>query len=153
VINDLAERDEVETIVVGSPHRGAVGLRIAAEVGADETVKAGKDAAEAIREITGGRGAELVVDMVGSDETIALSAAIAKFESELTIVGLAGGKCEFAFGALPFEAKLCIPYWGTAVELMWPVRARSTPTSSASPSTRPRALTKKCAKATSTAAP
>lgn len=25
VINDLAERDEVETIVVGSPHRGAVG--------------------------------------------------------------------------------------------------------------------------------
>ena len=92
-------------------------LRLAAEVGADETVKAGDDAAEAIAEITKGRGVELVADMVGSEDSIALAAAVARFESDLTIVGLAGGKYEFAFGALPFEAKLCIPYWGTAVEL------------------------------------
>ncbi|MGN6558119.1 MAG: NAD(P)-dependent alcohol dehydrogenase [Solirubrobacterales bacterium] len=93
-------------------------LRLAREVGADETVKAGDLAAEAIREITKGRGCELVVDMVGSDDSIALAAAVAKFESDLTIVGLHGGKFEFAFGAIPFEANLCIPYWGTAVELM-----------------------------------
>jgi propanol-preferring alcohol dehydrogenase len=92
-------------------------LRLAAEVGADETVKAGDGAAEAIAEITKGRGVELVADMVGSEDSIALAAAVARFESDLTIVGLAGGKYEFAFGALPFEAKLCIPYWGTAVEL------------------------------------
>jgi propanol-preferring alcohol dehydrogenase len=93
-------------------------LQLAREVGADEEVKAGEGAAEAIREITKGRGAELVVDMVGSDDSIALAAAVARFESDLTIVGLAGGKFEFAFGAVPFEAQLCIPYWGTAVELM-----------------------------------
>jgi len=93
-------------------------LKLASEVGADETVEAGEGAAEAIGEITKGRGAELVVDMVGSDDSIALAAAVAKFESDLTIVGLAGGKFEFAFGAVPFEAQLCIPYWGTAVELM-----------------------------------
>ncbi|HET7509185.1 MAG TPA: zinc-binding dehydrogenase, partial [Solirubrobacterales bacterium] len=93
-------------------------LRIASEVGADDCVKAGEDAADAIGEITKGRGVELVVDMVGSDDSLALSAAIAKFESHLTIVGLHGGKFEFAFGAVPFEAQLCIPYWGTAVELM-----------------------------------
>jgi len=93
-------------------------LELAREVGADEAVKAGETAAEEIREITKGRGAELVVDMVGSDDSVALAAAIAKFESDLTIVGLAGGKFEFAFGAVPFEAELCIPYWGTAVELM-----------------------------------
>jgi propanol-preferring alcohol dehydrogenase len=92
-------------------------LRLARAVGADEAVMAGEGAAEAIREITGGRGAELVADMVGSDDSIGLAAAVAKFESDLTIVGLAGGKFEFAFGALPFEAKLRIPYWGTAVEL------------------------------------
>jgi propanol-preferring alcohol dehydrogenase len=92
-------------------------LRLAQEVGADEAVSAGADAAEDIRELTGGKGAELVVDMVGSDDSIALAAAVAKFEAQLTIVGLAGGKFEFAFGALPFEAQLCIPYWGTAVEL------------------------------------
>jgi alcohol dehydrogenase, propanol-preferring len=34
------------------------------------------------------------------------------------VVGVAGSKYEFAFGAVPFEAQLCIPYWGTAVELM-----------------------------------
>jgi len=93
-------------------------LRLAAEVGADHEVKAGESAGEEIREITKGRGAELVVDMVGSDDSIALATAVAKFESDLTIVGLAGGKYEFAFGAVPFEAELCIPYWGTAVELM-----------------------------------
>ena len=93
-------------------------LELAREVGADEAVKAGDLAAEAIREITKGRGAELVVDMVGSEDSVALAAAVAKFESDLTIVGLAGGKFEFAFGAVPFEAELCIPYWGTAVELM-----------------------------------
>ena len=92
-------------------------LQLARQVGADETVMAGNDAAEAIREITKGRGAELVADMVGSDDSVGLAAAVARFESDLTIVGLAGGNFEFGFGALPFEAKLCIPYWGTAVEL------------------------------------
>ncbi|HEU4737563.1 MAG TPA: NAD(P)-dependent alcohol dehydrogenase [Solirubrobacterales bacterium] len=92
-------------------------LRLAIEVGADETVKAGEEAAEAIREITHGLGAELVLDMVGTDESIALAVAVARFESQLTIVGLAGGKYEFAFGALPFEAQLTIPYWGSAIEL------------------------------------
>lgn len=92
-------------------------LRLAREVGADETVKAEEGAAQSIRELTHDRGAELVVDMVGSDDSIALAAAVAKFESHLTVVGLAGGKFEFAFGALPFEAQLTIPYWGSAVEL------------------------------------
>ena len=92
-------------------------LRLAREVGADAAVAAGEDAAGEIREMTRGLGAELVVDMVGSDDSIALAAAVARFESHLTIVGLAGGKFEFAFGALPFGAQLSIPYWGTAVEL------------------------------------
>jgi propanol-preferring alcohol dehydrogenase len=92
-------------------------LRLAREVGADEAVEAGEGAAEAIRELTSGLGVELVLDMVGSDDSIALGAQVARFESHITVVGLAGGKFEFAFGALPFEAQLSIPYWGTAVEL------------------------------------
>lgn len=92
-------------------------LRLAGDVGADHAVAAGEGAAEEIHLITGGKGAELVVDMVGSEDSIALAAAVARFESHLTIVGLAGGKFEFAFGALPFEAQLTIPYWGSAVEL------------------------------------
>jgi propanol-preferring alcohol dehydrogenase len=93
-------------------------LSLAREVGADEGIEAGDGAADAIRDLTSGLGVELVLDMVGSDDSIALAAQVARFQSHLTIVGLAGGKFEFAFGTLPFEAELTIPYWGTAVELM-----------------------------------
>jgi propanol-preferring alcohol dehydrogenase len=93
-------------------------LKLAREVGADQTVEPGEGAAEAIRELTGGLGVELVVDNVGADETMALAAQVVRFESDLTVVGLAGGKLEFTFGALPFECQLTIPYWGTAIELI-----------------------------------
>jgi propanol-preferring alcohol dehydrogenase len=93
-------------------------LRLAREVGADEAVEPGEGAAEAVRELSGGRGAELVLDNVGATETIALAAQVARFQSHLTVVGLAGGSFEFGFGALPFECQLTMPYWGTAVELI-----------------------------------
>ncbi len=93
-------------------------LRLAREVGAEEAVEPGAGAAEAIRELTGGLGADLVLDNVGAEETIALGAAVARFESHVTVVGLAGGTFQFGFGALPFEAQLTIPYWGTAIELI-----------------------------------
>jgi propanol-preferring alcohol dehydrogenase len=92
-------------------------LQLAREVGADEAIASGPEAAAEIRELTAGRGAELVVDMVGSEDSIALAVAVAGFESHVTVVGLAGGRFEFGFGALPFEAQLTIPYWGSAVEL------------------------------------
>jgi alcohol dehydrogenase, propanol-preferring len=92
-------------------------LRLATDVGAHEALEAGEGCAEAILELTDGRGADLVLDMVGSDDSIALGAKAARFQSHVTVVGLAGGKFEFAFGALPFESQLTIPYWGTAVEL------------------------------------
>lgn len=93
-------------------------LRLAREVGAEYTVEPGEDAAAEILELAGNSRVELVVDNVGADETIALGAAVAGFESHVTVVGLAGGKFEFAFGAEPFEAQLTIPYWGTAIELI-----------------------------------
>jgi len=93
-------------------------LRLAREVGAEATVEPGEEAAAEILELAGNSRVELVVDNVGADETIALGAAVAGFESHVTVVGLAGGKFEFAFGAEPFEAQLTIPYWGTAIELI-----------------------------------
>jgi propanol-preferring alcohol dehydrogenase len=93
-------------------------LQLARDVGAEVAVMAGEGAAETIDEATAGRGAELVIDMVGSDDTLALSAQLVRFESHLTVVGLAGGTFQFGFGALPFECQLTIPYWGSAIELM-----------------------------------
>src|SRR6478672_13266869 len=48
-------------------------LRLARDVGAQEVVEAGEDTAEAIRELTSGLGAELVLDMVGAEDTLALA--------------------------------------------------------------------------------
>ncbi|HEX5762580.1 MAG TPA: NAD(P)-dependent alcohol dehydrogenase [Solirubrobacterales bacterium] len=93
-------------------------LRLAREVGADEAIEPGEEAAETILELSHGHGAELVVDNVGADETLALGAKVVRFQGHLTMVGLAGGTFGFGFGTLPFEAQLTLPYWGTAVELM-----------------------------------
>lgn len=93
-------------------------LSLARDVGADEAIQPGGEAAEKIRDLTGGLGAELILDNVGADDTMALATQVARFQSHVTVVGLAGGSFQFGFGALPFEAQLTIPYWGTAVELM-----------------------------------
>jgi len=93
-------------------------LRLAREVGADEALEPDEGADEVIRELSGGLGAELVLDNVGTNDTLALAARVVRFESHLTMVGLAGGTFPFGFGALPFECQLTLPYWGTAIELM-----------------------------------
>jgi propanol-preferring alcohol dehydrogenase len=93
-------------------------LRLARELGAHETVESGPDAADAIRELTGGLGAELVVDFVGADATMALAVATVRRGGDAAIVGLAGGTLRYALGALPFDATLTAPFWGTATELV-----------------------------------
>jgi len=93
-------------------------LALATDVGAHEALEVGTGTAAEILELTDGLGAELVIDMVGADDTLGLAAQIVRFESHLTVVGLAGGSFQFGFGSLPFECQLTIPYWGSAVELM-----------------------------------
>lgn len=93
-------------------------LDLAREVGAEAAVSSGESPGEAIAELTGGRGVELVLDMVGADATIALAAQVARPEADITIVGLAGGTLPFTFGATSYEASVTLPYWGSQVELM-----------------------------------
>lgn len=93
-------------------------LALAAEAGADVTVEAGDAAAEAIREATRGRGAELVLDVVGSDESMALAVQSGRFEGDVTIVGLAGGALPFSFFSQPYECSIQTTYWGSAIELV-----------------------------------
>lgn len=93
-------------------------LELARALGADETVPAGEVAAATIRELTRGLGAELVLDFVGADSTLALAAQVARAEGEIAVVGLAGGTHPVTFGSLPFGCAISIPYWGSTVELM-----------------------------------
>jgi propanol-preferring alcohol dehydrogenase len=94
-----------------------VKLALARDVGADNAVASGADAAAEIRELTGGRGAALVLDCVGSDATLALDAKIVARGGAAMVIGVAGGTLPYKFNTLPSDASLTHPYWGSAIEL------------------------------------
>jgi alcohol dehydrogenase, propanol-preferring len=96
---------------------GEAKLALARELGAEAAVPAGPTAAAELRELTGGRGARLVLDFVGSTETMALAAACAAPGGAIQVVGLGGGTLPVAAGGLPFDCSLTTPYWGSTVEL------------------------------------
>jgi propanol-preferring alcohol dehydrogenase len=93
-------------------------LALAREVGAHETVPSGEQAAAQVRELSRGLGASVVLDCVGSEQTMQLAAASARAGGAVLVIGLAGGTLPFGFGALPFDCSLTIPYWGSVVELI-----------------------------------
>lgn len=76
------------------------------------------DVAAQVREATRGVGADVVLDMVGSDSTLALGAASARPLGDLTIVGIAGGTLPVSFFALPYECSVQTTYWGNRAELV-----------------------------------
>lgn len=96
----------------------AAALALARDCGADLTVTADDAPAEEIRAATGGRGADVVLDFVGSDTTMALAAAAARTVGDITIVGIAGGTLALSFFAVPYEASVQTTYWGSRPELV-----------------------------------
>ena len=93
-------------------------LALAKEVGADAAFPSDEEIPHVIRAFTGGRGAELVLDFVGSDSTMALGANVVRSLGHLTVVGLNNGTFPFNFFALPYEASLATTYWGSIPELI-----------------------------------
>ncbi|RSN57848.1 alcohol dehydrogenase [Streptomyces sp. WAC 04229] len=93
-------------------------LRLAREVGAHEAVLSDAKAADAVRELTGGMGAEAVFDFVGVAPTVRTAGAVAAVEGDVTLVGIGGGTLPVGFGVLPFEVSVTAPYWGSRGELI-----------------------------------
>lgn len=93
-------------------------LELATHVGAHHTVISDADAADKIRELTGGLGANAVFDFVGAEPTIATAVASAASEADITIVGIGGGTAHIGFGGIAYDAAVRIPYWGTRAELI-----------------------------------
>ncbi|MYV72008.1 alcohol dehydrogenase catalytic domain-containing protein [Streptomyces sp. SID2131] len=93
-------------------------LALARTVGAHETVLSDASAAAAVRELTGGRGAEVVLDFVGAPPTVTSAGAMAAVEGDVTIVGLGGGALPVGFGSPAYEVSVASPYWGTRAELI-----------------------------------
>ena len=93
-------------------------LALAKSLGADETVSMDENPGTAIMELTHGRGAEAVIDLVGADSTIALGMRVARTRGDLSLVGLAGGSAPFRFLTSRIEVEMATTFWGTRAELM-----------------------------------
>ncbi|EIE99505.1 NAD(P)-dependent alcohol dehydrogenase [Saccharomonospora glauca] len=93
-------------------------LETARRFGADLTAPPGDGVAELVREETEGRGADVVIDCVGSDRTLTLAASVGRVLGDLTIVGLGGGRLPVSFNSLPYEMSVQTTYWGSRSELV-----------------------------------
>jgi propanol-preferring alcohol dehydrogenase len=93
-------------------------LGVATTIGAHHGVLAGDSAAQEIRDLTAGKGADVVLDIVGSDDTLALAAAVTRPLGHLTIVGLGGGTLPVSFFGIAFEVSVASTYWGSLPELI-----------------------------------
>jgi propanol-preferring alcohol dehydrogenase len=102
-------------VVVVDQRRSA--LDLATTLGAEHAVIADEGAVAAIQELSHGRGVDVVVDLVGSDETLALAAAVVRPMGHLSIVGIAGGTLPIGFFSIAYEASVATTYWGTLPEL------------------------------------
>ena len=88
----------------------------AAELGADVVLDPDDDAAARIKAM-GAEGASLVLDLVGSDETLALAAAAAARLGKIVCVGAALGSYPFSLITVPFECVVQTTYAGEVAEL------------------------------------
>lgn len=92
-------------------------LELARKVGAHHAVLSDENAAQTIRDLTGGRGADVVLDFFGSTETLNLARGVARVLGDVTIVGIGGGEVPLGFFTQPYEVTMTTTYWGSRPEL------------------------------------
>jgi propanol-preferring alcohol dehydrogenase len=93
-------------------------LKIAKAMGADEVLVSGDDAVKRIKDVTRGLGAELVLDLVGVDPTLAMAAQVSRVLGHLTIVGVGTATLPVNFHSPPHECSVASPFWGSIPELI-----------------------------------
>ena len=93
-------------------------LKLAREYGADDVVLSGPDAAEHIRELSGGVGATFVLDCVGVNATLATAVAALSWRGRLVMVGAGGGSIPFDFFKVPPGGQLGTSLNGGSIALM-----------------------------------
>ena len=92
-------------------------LDLAKTSGADYAFKSGPEALTNIKDLTHGHGAEVVLDFVGSAETMEMGMQATRVLGDFTLVGLMGGGVPFSFFSQNYEVSLQTTYWGSSLEL------------------------------------
>jgi propanol-preferring alcohol dehydrogenase len=93
-------------------------LDLARELGADETMLSNSDAVEKVRKMTGGRGADVVLDIVGNDTTLRMAAEMVRRLGQITMVGHGGGTLPFNNRSVPLCTSVSAPYGGGFQDLV-----------------------------------
>jgi alcohol dehydrogenase, propanol-preferring len=92
-------------------------LDLALSVGADTVIEGGDTAARQLMAATGNRGADFVLDCVGTEATLTTGAACTRSLGDLTLIGVAGGTLSFSFLSPAYEVSAQSVYWGSRGEL------------------------------------
>jgi len=92
-------------------------LDLATKVGADHVLTSDDLAAVAIKDLTRGYGADVLLDFVGATSTMELSRTAVRTLGDATIVGIAGGSIPLSFFSQPYEVSIQTTYWGSRFEL------------------------------------
>ena len=92
-------------------------LADARRYGADHSLISDDRSAEAIMDLSGGRGADLVIDLVGTNATLALAAAVSRPHGRIVLVGLEGGTMEVGWGRLATTCEFAISLGSTLSDL------------------------------------
>jgi propanol-preferring alcohol dehydrogenase len=93
-------------------------LLFAQEIGAHHALHSSPSSIEAVKNLTKGIGANVVLDFVGIQATVDLAAQLVRPEGDIHVVGIGGGLLPVGFGALPFDVNVRSPYWGSRLELI-----------------------------------
>jgi len=88
-------------------------LDAALALGASDAVDAGGDPAGEIMRLTGGEGAQAVIDLVGSDASLRTAAGAVGRMGIIVIVGLGGGTLPYSFLGVRAECTVTCSYWGS----------------------------------------
>jgi propanol-preferring alcohol dehydrogenase len=101
-------------------------LAIAEQLGAHESLISDDEAVAHVADLTDGLGAELVLDLVAINPTLAMAAQVARVLGHLTIVGVGSAALPVNFLSPPHECSVAAPFWGSIPELIDVVKLAQT---------------------------
>lgn len=93
-------------------------LDLALRCGADSALFGDDTVPEQVRELTGGVGADVVLDFVATDATLRTAAHSLRPGGEISVVGVGSGRLPVAVNLVPLGATVRTPYWGTRSDLV-----------------------------------
>lgn len=98
--------------------RSEKSLKKAEELGAHLTLPSDDKLAKEVKKATRGLGAMAVLDFVGNNITMGMSAKMVRKKGQVVLIGLGGGQLSYRYGKLPFGSSIISTLGGTTGELV-----------------------------------